>query len=65
MAEIINLRRARKSKARQASEKIADANRIAHGAPKQDRLLAKARASKHQHDIDAHRLNSNKDEPTS
>jgi len=31
MAELINLRRARKAKARAEKDKAADANRIAHG----------------------------------
>ena len=55
MAELINLRRARKAKAKSEKEKTADANRIAHGAPKQVRDLAKARADKETRDLDAHK----------
>ena len=43
MAEIINLRRARKGKAKAEKEKTAEANRVAHGTPKHLRDLAKAR----------------------
>ena len=34
MAEIVNLNRARKAKARAEKDKTAQANRIAHGTPK-------------------------------
>jgi len=34
MAEIVNLRRARKSKARGEQEKVAADNRVRHGTPK-------------------------------
>ena len=43
MGEIVNLRRARKAKARDEKEKAADANRVVHGTPKALRNLAKAR----------------------
>ena len=43
MAEIVNLRRARKAKARAEKDKTAEANRVAHGAPKTVKELAKAR----------------------
>jgi len=55
MAELINLRRARKAKAKGEQEKAAEANRIAHGAPKQVRDLARARADKAAKDLDAHK----------
>lgn len=51
MAEIINLRRARKAKARAGEAARADANRIHHGLPKAERALAAARR-----DLDAARL---------
>ena len=44
MAELINLRRARKAKARANKEKQAEVNRVAHGTPKVLRKLEKARA---------------------
>ena len=53
MAEIVNLRRARKAKARDEKEKAADANRVLHGTPKDMRDLAKARSEKSARDLDA------------
>ena len=55
MAEIVNLRRARKAKDRVEKDKAADANRIAHGAPKTLRNLGKARAEKAARELDAHK----------
>ena len=55
MAEVINLRRARKAKDRAAKEKDAEANRVTHGTPKPLRDLAKARADKDLRDLDAHK----------
>ena len=55
MTEIINLRRARKAKAKAEKDKTAEANRIAHGAPKQLRDLAKSRTEKAVRDLDAHK----------
>lgn len=56
MAEIVNLRRARKAKARDAKASEADANRTKHGIAKPVRELAKARANKEKHTADAHKL---------
>ncbi len=56
MAEIVNLRRARKAKARDAKTAEADANRVQHGVAKAVRDLAKARAEKDKHDVDARKL---------
>ena len=55
MAELINLRRARKAKARGEKEKTAEANRLLHGTPKNLRDLAKAREGKAKRDLDAHK----------
>ncbi|HEY2835557.1 MAG TPA: DUF4169 family protein [Rhizomicrobium sp.] len=55
MAELINLRRARKAKARNDKEKAAEANRLLHGTPKNLRDLAKARGDKALRDLDAHK----------
>ncbi|HXS06295.1 MAG TPA: DUF4169 family protein [Rhizomicrobium sp.] len=55
MAEIVNLRRARKAKARDEKEKTADANRLLHGTPKNLRNLAKARSDKAMRDLNAHK----------
>ncbi|MFL5237924.1 MAG: DUF4169 family protein [Rhizomicrobium sp.] len=56
MSEIVNLRRARKAKARTAAATQADANRIKHGVSKAVRDLAKARDEKRKHVTEAHRL---------
>ncbi len=43
MADIINLRRARKDKARTEKDAVAQANRIAHGTPKALKKLEQAK----------------------
>jgi hypothetical protein len=55
MAEIVNLRRARKAKDKAEKAKAADANRVTHGTPKNLRDLAKARAEKAARDLDGHK----------
>ena len=55
MAEIVNLRRARKAKGRADKEQTAEASRIVHGTPRALRDLAKARAEKAARDLDAHK----------
>jgi hypothetical protein len=55
MGEIVNLRRARKTKARDEKAKIADANRTLHGTPTRLRKLAKAQSEKSARDLDAHK----------
>ena len=61
MAEIVNLRRARKAKGRAGKEREAEANRAKHGTPKAARDLAEARAQKAARDLDARRLDRDKD----
>jgi hypothetical protein len=56
MAEIVNLRRARKAKARAHQAEKAEANRTRHGIAKPVRDLAKARAEKDKSIADAHKL---------
>jgi hypothetical protein len=56
MADIVNLRRARKAKARDEKAREAEANRIKHGTAKPARDLARARADKAAQDVDAHKL---------
>jgi hypothetical protein len=56
MAEIINLRIARKRADRQRSEKRAAAARISHGMSKADRMLAKAKTEKIRRELDEHRI---------
>jgi hypothetical protein len=62
MAEIINLRRARKGKARAEKEKTAEANRIAHGTPKALRKLEEARQEKARQRLSGHRLEKSDDD---
>ena len=56
MADIINLRRARKGKARAEKEKTAEANRLLHGTPKHLRNLAEARKDKADEALSGHKL---------
>jgi hypothetical protein len=56
MAEIINLKRARKAKDRAERDKTAQANRIAHGTPKAARKFDKARNSKLEKDLSQKKL---------
>lgn len=51
MAEIINLRRVRKAKAREDAARAAEEARAKHGRPKADRSLDEARA-----ELEARRL---------
>ena len=55
MADIVNLRLARKRAGRQADEERAVAQRLAHGVGKAERQLAEARADKASRDLDAHK----------
>ncbi len=61
MAEIVNLRRVKKAKARAEKSAQADANRAKHGVAKPVRDLAKARDEKAARDLDAQRLDRDKD----
>jgi hypothetical protein len=56
MADIINLRRARKSKARTAKTAGAEVNRVQHGIAKPLRVLAKARRDKDARAVDVHKM---------
>ena len=56
MAEIVNLRRARKAKARGEKDKTAQANRVAHGTPKALRNLAEVRKDKADQRLSGHKL---------
>lgn len=55
MGEIVNLRRARKAKARQADETKAETNRLAHGRTKAERKLSKAEADAARKKLDGHK----------
>jgi hypothetical protein len=55
MADIVNLRRARKAKARATKEKEAADNRVSFGTPKALKDLNAARREKAARDVDAHK----------
>jgi len=56
MAEVVNLRVARKRARRRNDEQRAHANRLSHGRPTRERKLAEAQQSKASRDLDRHRI---------
>jgi hypothetical protein len=54
-AEIVNLRRARKQKARTEKEREAEANRIAFGRTRAEKLATDAERERAERAIDSHR----------
>jgi hypothetical protein len=56
MAEIVNLKRVKKAKARAEKSAQADANRAKHGTPKAVRDLARVREEKAEENLEAHKL---------
>jgi hypothetical protein len=56
MADVVNLRTARKRANRQQAEKDAAKNRLAHGRPKSERKLEVVRREKANRDLDFHRI---------
>lgn len=62
MAEIINLRRVRKQRARQEAEQQAQQNRITFGRTKAERSLTEAERDKAARTLDGHRLASPPDD---
>jgi len=56
MAELVNLRMARKRAKRRRDDSRADSNRLAHGQPKHLRKLEGAQQTKASHDLDRHRI---------
>jgi hypothetical protein len=60
MGDLVNLRRARKAKARAETEQAAAANRAVFGTSKVVRDLTKARSAKARRDLDGGRLDSDK-----
>ena len=61
MAEVINLKRARKAKDRAEKDKTAQANRIAHGTSKAVKKLSEARADKADQRLSGHKLEKDAD----
>ena len=62
MAEIVNLRRARKAKGRAEKDKTAQANRVAHGTPKAVRKLETARKEQAAERLGGHKLETETDD---
>ncbi len=56
MSDIVNLRHARKQKARHAKEVVAEANRAKHGVPKSAHHKHKLLAMKLAKQVDGHKL---------
>ena len=56
MAEIINLRLARKARARDAAAKTAEANRAKHGRTKGERVASKAEVERIGRKVDGAKL---------
>lgn len=63
MGEVINLNRARKSRAKAEAKVEAAHNRAAHGRPKVEQDLAHAQADKRNRDLDGAKIE--RDEPES
>jgi len=62
MAEIFNLRRARKARDKADKEKTAQANRVLHGTPKHLRKLSEAEKDKAEQRLADHRLEKGEDD---
>lgn len=56
MADLINLRTARKQARRRHAEQKAASNRLAYGRPKAERALEQARSDKAERQLDGHRI---------
>ncbi|MFN3672943.1 MAG: DUF4169 family protein [Bosea sp. (in: a-proteobacteria)] len=61
MAEIVNLRRARKQRKRTDADKQAEQNRISFGRSKAERALSDAEAALAAKRLEGHRLSSSDD----
>jgi hypothetical protein len=61
MAELINLRTARKRAQRRDDDSRAAENRVAHGQPKSQRKLEAARKEKAKKHLDRHRIDKGGD----
>jgi Domain of unknown function (DUF4169) len=64
MGDMINLRRARKTKARMNAAQLAEQNRLSFGRTKSERTLTQARAQQDKERLDQHRLSSAADQDT-
>lgn len=62
MAEIVNLRRARKRVEREKAAERAGQNRVLHGTPKTERTLLAAQKDRSDRTLDQHRLETGEGE---
>jgi hypothetical protein len=62
MADIVNLRRARKARVKAEKEKAAETNRVLHGTPKILRNLAKSQKDKADKALSGHSLEKGDDQ---
>jgi len=58
MAELVNLRTARKRAKRREDDQRAHANRLAHGQPNHQHKLEEAQRTKASQDLDRHRIDA-------
>ena len=65
MAEVINLRRARKARERADEERRAAENRVRYGRPKAEKRLKDARAEKERRDLEGKRRDPGDPPPAS
>jgi hypothetical protein len=63
MGEVVNLRLARKRKARAANDELAERNRARFGRTKAERELDHQKAEAAKKHLDGHRLERSSDEP--
>ena len=62
MAELVNLRTARKRAKKRQDDLRAESNRLAHGQPKHRRKLEAAQKAKASRDLDLHRIDKGGDQ---
>ncbi len=60
MADLVNLRRARKAKARAEAEAQAAANRLTHGRSKTEKRMSKANTEAAKRKHDGHKLDDDR-----
>ena len=63
MGEIVNLRRARKTKKRAEDARLADANRVAFGRTRHERTLSETESAIAVRRLDGHRLGPERARP--
>ena len=61
MGEVVNLRRARKTRARQEAEREAEQNRVAFGRTKAERQATTAERERATRTLEGHRLGTDDD----